>query len=289
MFESIRTLGAESSSIRDRAGSAERLSSRGWIPGASPVGGGSRSSRRSAADASAAGVLRTRAGAQFGRPTDGSRRNIQTSQGLEMRCRRAFTRHARRFVYHRLSRAHRLPDDVRHATSSSSENSDGTDASTSARGRTLASGCCSVARSTKGSRAGSRTRCRSRRAERTSVVRSLEACRASRPRARRRSATPKWRRDFDRTHVLNVAGAYDLGRNWRAGARFYFYYTGSPYSRPRVRIPDTARTTGAVSQLSTVSTCVREDWQFGRRRSFRVRLRGIERHVARRKRRREVN
>ncbi len=36
--------------------------------------------------------------------------------------------------------------------------------------------------------------------------------------------------DFDRTHVLNVIGAYDLGRGWRAGARFYFY-TGRPYSR----------------------------------------------------------
>lgn len=36
--------------------------------------------------------------------------------------------------------------------------------------------------------------------------------------------------DFDRTHVLNVIGAYDLGRGWRAGARFY-YYTGRPYSR----------------------------------------------------------
>lgn len=36
--------------------------------------------------------------------------------------------------------------------------------------------------------------------------------------------------DFDRTHVLNVIGAYDLGRNWRIGLRFY-YYTGRPYSR----------------------------------------------------------
>lgn len=32
---------------------------------------------------------------------------------------------------------------------------------------------------------------------------------------------------FDRTHVLNVAGAYDLGRHWRAGCRFVFY-TGNP-------------------------------------------------------------
>ena len=32
---------------------------------------------------------------------------------------------------------------------------------------------------------------------------------------------------YDRTHVLNVAAAYDLGRNWRAGARVVFY-TGLP-------------------------------------------------------------
>jgi hypothetical protein len=32
---------------------------------------------------------------------------------------------------------------------------------------------------------------------------------------------------FDRTHVLNVVGAYDLGRRWRAGGRFVFY-TGNP-------------------------------------------------------------
>jgi TonB family protein len=35
--------------------------------------------------------------------------------------------------------------------------------------------------------------------------------------------------EFDRTHVLNVIGAYDLGANWRAGGRL-FYYTGRPYS-----------------------------------------------------------
>lgn len=35
--------------------------------------------------------------------------------------------------------------------------------------------------------------------------------------------------DFDRTHVLNVIGAYDLGRHWRIGGRTVFY-TGRPYS-----------------------------------------------------------
>jgi hypothetical protein len=35
--------------------------------------------------------------------------------------------------------------------------------------------------------------------------------------------------EFDRTHVFNVIAAYDLGKNWRAGGRL-FYYTGRPYS-----------------------------------------------------------
>jgi hypothetical protein len=35
--------------------------------------------------------------------------------------------------------------------------------------------------------------------------------------------------DYDRTHVLHVMGAYDLGRSWRLGARVVLY-TGSPYS-----------------------------------------------------------
>ncbi len=39
--------------------------------------------------------------------------------------------------------------------------------------------------------------------------------------------------EFDRTHVLNVIGALDLGKGWRAGARVLFY-TGRPYS-PQVR------------------------------------------------------
>ena len=36
---------------------------------------------------------------------------------------------------------------------------------------------------------------------------------------------------FDRTHVLNAALAYDLGRNWRAGTRLVFY-TGTPVITP---------------------------------------------------------
>jgi TonB family protein len=42
--------------------------------------------------------------------------------------------------------------------------------------------------------------------------------------------------EFDRTHVLNVIGAVDLGRNWRLGGRT-LYYTGRPYSNTYLNVP----------------------------------------------------
>lgn len=42
--------------------------------------------------------------------------------------------------------------------------------------------------------------------------------------------------EFDRTHVLNAALAFDLGRRWRAGSRFVFY-TGNPYSNLSGNVP----------------------------------------------------
>ena len=41
---------------------------------------------------------------------------------------------------------------------------------------------------------------------------------------------------YDRTHVLNVAASVDLGRHWRAGARFVFY-TGGPQYPPTPAYP----------------------------------------------------
>jgi hypothetical protein len=42
--------------------------------------------------------------------------------------------------------------------------------------------------------------------------------------------------DYDRTHILNAIVAYDLGRRWRAGARFVFM-TGAPYSNEAGNVP----------------------------------------------------
>ena len=36
--------------------------------------------------------------------------------------------------------------------------------------------------------------------------------------------------EYDRTHVGSLIASYDLGRGWRAGARFYGY-SGRPYSQ----------------------------------------------------------
>jgi hypothetical protein len=41
---------------------------------------------------------------------------------------------------------------------------------------------------------------------------------------------------FDRTHVINVVGSYDLGKGWNAGARF-LAYSGLPYSDTRDYVP----------------------------------------------------
>jgi TonB-dependent receptor-like protein/TonB-like protein len=47
----------------------------------------------------------------------------------------------------------------------------------------------------------------------------------------RSSVLGRFPASFDRTHVLNAAIGYDLGRHWRAGGRLVFY-TGNPYFPP---------------------------------------------------------
>lgn len=42
--------------------------------------------------------------------------------------------------------------------------------------------------------------------------------------------------EYDRTHVLNIIGAFDLGAGFRFGSRFV-YYTGTPYSEQIGGIP----------------------------------------------------
>ncbi|MCU0684373.1 MAG: TonB-dependent receptor plug domain-containing protein [Polyangiaceae bacterium] len=61
---------------------------------------------------------------------------------------------------------------------------------------------------------------------------------------------------FDRTHVANVAAAYDLGRRWRAGGRVVFY-TGLP----RLPTPDNDAT--RLPAFFRVDVRLEKRWQLG--------------------------
>ena len=55
---------------------------------------------------------------------------------------------------------------------------------------------------------------------------------------------------FDRTHVGNIALAYDLGHNWRAGTRLMFY-TGAPAQPGFFREGDVSQTAPAPPRLAS--------------------------------------
>lgn len=63
---------------------------------------------------------------------------------------------------------------------------------------------------------------------------------------------------FDRTHVLNVAAAYDLGRNWRAGARLTFY-TGLP------KAPNPTDSSSRLAPFTRLDLRLEKRWQLGRK------------------------
>jgi hypothetical protein len=64
---------------------------------------------------------------------------------------------------------------------------------------------------------------------------------------------------FDRTHVLNAALAYDLGRRWRAGLRTVFY-TGLPKA-PDPSDPDSTR----LPAFFRLDARLEKRWQLGER------------------------
>lgn len=69
--------------------------------------------------------------------------------------------------------------------------------------------------------------------------------------------------DFDRTHVLNVIGAYDLGRGWRAGARFFFY-TGRPYSNRVFDVPVPPYNDQRMPAFHRFDARVEKEWKVGK-------------------------
>jgi hypothetical protein len=61
---------------------------------------------------------------------------------------------------------------------------------------------------------------------------------------------------FDRTHVLNAAVAYDLGRKWRAGTRVTFY-TGLP------KAPDPTDPSTRLASFFRLDLRLEKRWQLG--------------------------
>jgi hypothetical protein len=196
-------------------------------------------------------------GLQLGRLNDGLQTSVQASQGVEVALPLAFTL-TPTFFYHRYLG---LTDFA--TTCGITENSATTDDSDDdcidkrVSGRTLGFELL-LRRSLTQKITGwiSYTLSRTTRATRTSAF-DLEDLRNIESQRTKVVSYQEIPGDFDRTHVLNVIGAYDLGRGWRAGARFY-YYTGRPYSRTafgytvppfnQERFPDFYRIDGRIEK-----------------------------------------
>jgi hypothetical protein len=63
---------------------------------------------------------------------------------------------------------------------------------------------------------------------------------------------------FDRTHVVNAALSYDLGRNWRAGGRVVFY-TGLP------KAPDPTSASTRLAPFFRLDVRLEKRWDIGKR------------------------
>ncbi len=81
--------------------------------------------------------------------------------------------------------------------------------------------------------------------------------------------------DYDRTHVLNVAGAYELGRGYRAGARLVLY-SGRPYTPTTaagelLASPNSSR----LPVFSRLDVRLEKRWSLGAERSVSLILEGM--------------
>jgi hypothetical protein len=80
--------------------------------------------------------------------------------------------------------------------------------------------------------------------------------------------------EFDRTHILNAILAYDLGRRWRAGARFV-YYTGAPYSDLSGNVPVPPYNDHRGPPFFRMDVRLEKRWPFGKGRSIAFVLEGL--------------
>ena len=169
-------------------------------------------------------------GLQLGRLSDGLQTSIQASQGVEVALPWAFTLTPTLF-YHRYLGLTDFATTCGINQSSASENGDGTDCiDKRVTGRTLGFEML-LRRSLTKKLTGWVSYTLSRTTRGTNFASFDLSNLPGFETPRKKTVTyAEVAGDFDRTHVLNVIGAYDLGAGWRAGARFY-YYTGRPYSR----------------------------------------------------------
>lgn len=79
---------------------------------------------------------------------------------------------------------------------------------------------------------------------------------------------------FDRTHVLNIIGAYDLGSGFRVGARF-LYYTGRPYSDSLHYVPVPPYNNRRLPDFYRIDLRAEKRWRLGETGHISVVLEGL--------------
>jgi hypothetical protein len=70
--------------------------------------------------------------------------------------------------------------------------------------------------------------------------------------------------EYDRTHVASLIASYDLGKDWRVGARVYGY-TGRPYSRTYQQEPVPPLDTERLPGFWRLDVRVEKSWRIGER------------------------
>jgi TonB family protein len=79
---------------------------------------------------------------------------------------------------------------------------------------------------------------------------------------------------FDRTHVVSAVVAYDLGKHWRAGARFVAY-TGLPYSNTRDYVPVAPYNGERMPAFYRFDARLEKRWRLGERATIALVFEGM--------------
>ena len=80
--------------------------------------------------------------------------------------------------------------------------------------------------------------------------------------------------NFDRTHVLNTALAFDFGKGWHGGARFT-YYTGLPYTKVSRNGPEAPFNGYRLPDFWRIDVRLEKRWRLGAHGQFAIVLEGL--------------